>query len=224
MNEMLDRYESLLGEVDGWFEACLSRHAGLIACHHGCSACCRGLFDITLLDALCLKRGFDRLPRSVQEAVQLKAVAPLVELVGRWPEFSRPWVLNLIPEQLWDEMMPEEDETPCPLLSDEGSCLVYDQRPMTCRLNGIPLIDTSGEALFDEWCTMNFQDCDPMELVDIRHSFTELFTQELLLFRELTRRIFGKAVSELDTIIPAAVFLDAGTVQLIRLPEQEEPA
>jgi Fe-S-cluster containining protein len=220
MNDILDRYENLLGEVDGWFETCLSRHAGSIACHQGCSACCRGVFDITLLDALCLKRGFDRLPISVQQDVQLKAVAPLEELAKHWPEFKRPWILNHIPEQLWDEMMPEEDETSCPLLSDDGICTVYAQRPMTCRLNGIPLIDTSGEGLFDEWCTMNFKDCDPMELVDIRHSFNELFTQELLLFRELTRRLFGKAVSELDTIIPAAVFLDADTVGLIHLPEQ----
>jgi len=220
MNEILDRYEILLGEVDGWFADCLTRHGDKIACHQGCSACCRGLFDITLLDALCLKRGFDRLPIDLQEVVQLKAVAPLVELAERWPEFTRPWVLNRIPEQFWDEMMPEEDERPCPLLSDEGSCLVYHQRPMTCRLNGIPMIDTSGEALFDEWCSLNFNDCDPMELEDIRHAFTVLFTQELLLFRELTRRLFGTAISELDTIIPAAVFLDADTVSLIRLPEQ----
>jgi Fe-S-cluster containining protein len=220
VNDILDRYESLLGEVDGWFETCLSRHAGLIACHRGCSACCRGLFDITLLDALCLKRGFERLELSVQQSVEMKAVARIVELTECWPEFDRPWMLNHIPEETWDEMMPEEDETPCPLLSADGTCLVYAQRPMTCRLNGIPMIDTSGEALFDEWCSLNFTGCDPLELVGIRHSFNELFTQELLLFRELTRRLFGQAVSELDTIIPAAVFLDAATVRLIRLPEQ----
>lgn len=221
IHDILDRYESLLREVDGWFAACLSRHAGVIACHHGCSACCRGLFDITLLDALCLKRGFDRLQLPVQQDVQLKAVARIVELTEHWPAFERPWTLNHIPEETWDEMMPEEDETPCPLLSADGACLVYAQRPMTCRLNGIPLIDTNGEVLFDEWCTLNFKGCDPLELKDLRHPFTELFTQELLLFRELTRRIFGKAVNELDTIIPAAVFLDAATVRLIRLPGQE---
>ncbi len=219
LNDILDRYESLLGEVDGWFENCLSRYPDLITCHRGCSACCRGLFDITLLDALCLKRGFDRLPLPVQEAVQLKAVARLVELTNRWPEFTRPWTLNHISETTWDEMMPEEDETPCPLLSAEGVCLVYAQRPMTCRLNGIPLIDTSGEGLFDEWCSLNFRGCDPLELEDIRHSFNDLFAQELLLFRELTRRLLGKAVSELDTIIPAAVFLDDDTVRLIHLPD-----
>jgi len=219
MNDILDRYESLLGEVDGWFQACLSQYPEMITCHQGCSAYCRGLFDITLLDALCLKRGMDRLPVPTQQAVQLQAVARLVELSARWPEYSRPWTLNHIPEEVWDEMMPEDDEIPCPLLSTGGVCLVYDQRPMTCRLNGIPLVDTSGEVLFDEWCTLNFRDCDPLESEGLRHSFNELFTQELLLFRELTRRLFGASVNELDTIIPAAVFLDADTVRLIKLPE-----
>jgi hypothetical protein len=80
-------------------------------------------------------------------------------------------------------------------------------------------MDTSGEVLFDEWCTLNFQGCDPMLFEDLSHSFNDLFTQELLLFRELTRRLFGVAVNELDTIIPAAVFLDSGTVGMLRLPD-----
>jgi len=220
MTSILDRYERLLAEVDGWFKDCMSRHPGLIVCHHGCSACCRGLFDITILDALCLKRGFDRLSADMQEAVQMKAVARLVELSERWPEFQRPWTLNHIPEETWDEMMPEDDETPCPLLSNYGACLVYDQRPMTCRLNGIPLIESTGEVLFDEWCTLNFTGVDPMELEDLRYSFNDLFRQELLLFRELTQRLFGEAFSELDTIIPAAIFFDITTVKLLRPPER----
>jgi hypothetical protein len=84
---------------------------------------------------------------------------------------------------------------------------------MTCRLNGIPLIDTSGEELFDEWCTLNFTETDPGGLSDIRHPFNDLFAQELLLFREMTRRLLGEAISELDTIIPAAVFID---VEMLR--------
>ncbi len=217
MNDILDRYGSLLGEVDQWFDACLSRHPESIACHHGCSECCRGLFDITLLDALYLKRGFDLLAPSVRQAAQEKAALRLAVLAGAWPDYKRPWTLNHIPEELWDAMMPEEDETPCPLLSDAGACLVYAHRPMTCRLNGIPLIDTNGEPFFDEWCTLNFVENDPTGLEDIRHPFNDLFTRELLMFRELTRKLFGKAVNELDTVIPAAPFLDADTVRLIRV-------
>ena len=219
MKDVLEQYGKLLQEVDEWFETCLRRHSELIACHLGCSECCRGLFDITVLDALYLKRGFDQLPLSVQQSVQVKAAGRLDGITALWPDFIRPWTLNHIPEAQWDLMMPEDDETPCALLSDQGVCLVYTHRPMTCRLNGIPMVDTSGEELFDEWCSLNFAGSDPVGLEDIRHPFIDLFTQELLLFREMMRRIFGKAVSELDTIISAAVFLDQKSVGMLRIPE-----
>lgn len=216
MQDVLGRYGILLQEVDRWFAGCVQRHGDIISCARGCSECCRGLFDITLLDALYLRQGFERLPEDIQRRVLEKSRRRLDELSARWPEFNAPWTLNHIPEPAWDEMMPEDDETPCTLLSDAGTCLVYDHRPMTCRLNGIPMIDTSGEELFDEWCSLNFKDCDPLAFKDIRHPFNDLFGQELLLFRELTRRVLGEATSELDTIIPAAVFMDTELLDKIR--------
>lgn len=218
MRDILERYGSLLREVDSWFAGCLQRHGSRIACMRGCSSCCRGLFDITFLDALYLRSGFDLLPADVQLEVRRKARTRLDLLAGRWPSFTAPWILNRIPETEWDEIMPEDDDTPCPLLSGEGVCLVYDHRPMTCRLNGIPLIDTSGEELFDDWCTLNFTGCDPVQFADIRHPFNDLFAQELLLFREMTRRLLGEAISELDTIIPAAVFIDEEMIRGVMRP------
>lgn len=209
MQDIFDRYGCLLREVDDWFAASLAAHPTDIACQRGCSACCRGLFDITLLDALYLRHGFEQLAEQLRQDVRHKARRRLDTIAERWPAFSAPWLLNPIPEQEWDAIMPEDDETPCVLLSESGGCLVYDHRPMTCRLNGIPLIDSSGEELFDEWCTLNFSDRDPLPLKELRHPFNDLFAQELLLFRELTRRLTGQPVSELDTLIPAALCMDA---------------
>ena len=212
MPELLERYAELLREVDQWFAACLAAHGEHIACSHGCSECCRGLFDITALDALYLRSGFDRLPPEIRENLATKALDRLQQIGSRFPAFTSPWFLNHIPEDEWDAIMPDDDETPCVLLSEQGSCLVYEHRPMTCRLHGIPMIDTSGEELFDEWCSLNFTDLDPRGLEQIRHQFNELFSQELLLFHELTRQLTGSAISELDTLIPAALFLDFGMI------------
>jgi Fe-S-cluster containining protein len=209
VEDVFERYGSLLREVDLWFANCLAAHPARIACRRGCSACCRGLFDITLLDALYLRRGFDQLAEEVRDRLRLKAMARLEPITRRWPLFTSPWLLNPIPETDWDDIMPDDDETPCLLLSEEGGCLVYEHRPMTCRLNGIPLIDTGGEELFDEYCTLNFVDCDPLLLEELRHPFNTLFAQELLLFRELTGRLLGEPFNELDTLIPAAVLIDA---------------
>lgn len=208
MNALLDRYGALLGEVDSWFRHCLERHPDLVACRNGCSECCRGLFDITLLDAMYLRRGFDLLPEQLKAELARGASLRLEMLSHVNPAFMEPWLLNGIPEDDWEELMPEEDETPCLLLSEAGECLVYDYRPMTCRLNGIPLIDVSGEELFDEWCTLNFTEADPRRLADLRFGFTELFARELLLFQELIRSLTGSARNEVDLFIPAAVVLE----------------
>lgn len=212
MNELLERYGALLGEVDAWFQHCLEQHPNLIACRNGCSECCRGLFDITLLDAFYLKRGFDRLPESLRAELEPVASRSLEQLSRVNSEFVEPWLLNGIPEDDWDALMPEEDETPCLLLSQNGGCLVYEHRPMTCRLNGIPLIDSSGEELFDEWCTLNFIDADPRLLSGLRFAFTDLFARELRLFQELIYHLTGAVRNEVDLFIPAAVVLDQSKI------------
>lgn len=212
MNDVLDRYGILLREVDDWFQRCSELHPELISCHNGCSSCCRGLFDITLLDAMYLKRGFDGLPGQSKQKIVLAATGRLEALSLVNPAFVEPWLLNGIPEDDWEELMPEDDESPCLLLSENGGCLLYECRPMTCRLNGIPLIDVSGEELFDEWCTLNFVETEPRLLTNLRFGFTELFSQELLLFRELLRHLTGTPRNEVDLFIPAAVVMDSNKI------------
>lgn len=214
---ILNRYQELLFEVDTWFTGCSLAAANQIACQRGCSACCRGLFDITLLDARLLRDGFEQLPQDVQQVVLAAAQQNIAGIRSRWPDFDQPYLFNSYPEEEWDLVMPEEDETPCPLLGQDGLCLVYKHRPMTCRLNGIPMVDTSGEILFDEWCSLNFIDVDPLKMQELRFHFNDIFTQEQLLFREFSRRLFGKPFNELDTVIPAAVLIDFNNFSI---PEQ----
>lgn len=208
MKKLLKRYAELLNEVDGWFNRSLAEHQDLILCGRGCSACCRGFFDITLLDAVYLRFGFENLPPDVKKMLQQKAVVSLDKISLNVPAFQHPWIFNEIPETEWETIMPENDETPCLLLSDDGLCRLYDYRPMTCRLNGIPLFDIFGEELSDEYCTLNFKGSDPATIKDIYYPFKELFAQELLLFRELTKRLFSNPVNEIDTLIPAALIVD----------------
>ncbi|NTV48307.1 MAG: YkgJ family cysteine cluster protein [Geobacteraceae bacterium] len=208
MNVILDSYGALLGEVDAWFRRCLEQHPDMIACCNGCSECCRGLFDITLLDAFYLKLGFDKLSESLKTEILKGASRRLESLSLQNHEFVEPWLLNGIPEDDWDALMPEEDEAPCLLLSEAGECLIYEYRPMTCRLNGIPLIDISGEELFDEWCTLNFTKEDPRQLDNLRFGFTDLFSRELLLFRDFVASLTGSPLNEVDLFIPAAIVMD----------------
>ncbi|WP_129126284.1 YkgJ family cysteine cluster protein [Geomonas oryzae] len=208
MDEILKRNKELLSQVDAWFSRCMETFPEHIACQSGCSACCRGTFDITLLDAYYLKRGFDALPVPVKDEVLAKCRERLTSMREHWPELDHPFVLNYRPEEDWELLMPDEDETPCVLLGDDGRCLVYENRPMTCRLHGIPLIDTEGEVMHDEWCTMNFTDVDPLALAGLTTPFDAIFREEVALFRDFTGQLLGRRVSELDTFIPLALLID----------------
>jgi Fe-S-cluster containining protein len=208
MKEILRKYGALLDEVDRWFASCQTKAPVDISCGSGCGECCRGLFDITLLDACYLKSGFDRLDEAIKTAVLEKARLRVNGLQALWPDFGPPYILNYRPEEEWEILMPDDDETPCPLLGDDGRCLVYEQRPMTCRLHGLPLIDLSGEVMHDEWCTLNFTGNSPLELPDLRWEFRRLFADELIIFRRYTYELFGQSLNELDTFIPAALLID----------------
>ena len=208
MDDILIRYGLLLEEVDEWF-AHVSGLAGVgVSCSRGCSACCRGLFDITLLDACYLKKGFEKLDAFARKAALERAGERLHSLQSVWPEFTRPFILNVRPEDEWEGLMPEEDETPCVLLGPDGNCLVYDYRPMTCRLNGLPLVDISGEVFYDEWCTLNSIGKDPLDNENLRWKFRKHFQSELKLFHLFTERLLGRPVNELDTFIPTALLID----------------
>lgn len=209
-DDTLLRYKSLLEQIDTWFNASIERFPERINCTSGCSECCRSLFDITLLDAALLHRGFDLLPRGIRDTVLQKSDRRLQHLRLIWPELSPPFVLNDHREDEWQELMPDDDETPCVLLDDAGRCMVYAHRPMTCRLHGLPLVDISGEIMHDEWCTENFTDENPLTLPGLSAPFTDIFREEVALGRDFTGHILGEVVYELDTFIPLALLVEYG--------------
>ncbi len=208
LQKILYCYGQLMKTVDQWFAVSIATTGNTIRCSSGCSSCCRGLFDITLLDALYLRQGFDGLDTTTKQAVLARVEKQLETLRKTWPEMAPPYIINAIPEDEWDRLMPDDDSTPCALLGEDGRCLVYENRPMTCRLHGIPLIDYSGEIFHDEWCTRNFKDCDPLEQECLRWGFRACFQDELMFFQEVTWLLLNHKVNELDTFIPLALVMD----------------
>ncbi|WP_298436935.1 YkgJ family cysteine cluster protein [Geobacter sp.] len=208
MKQILAEYGILLSEVDDWFLRCVASVGTRIRCSEGCSECCRGLFDITLLDAAYLKQGFDRLDERTKGLVHGRCRSRLDGLRQLWPEFALPYILNYRPEEDWELLMPDDDETPCPLLGEDGACLVYPHRPMTCRLHGIPLIDLSGEVLHNEWCTHNFTGENPLGDSRLQGGHSELFSREVQLLRRFSDELLGRTFLELDIFIPTALLLD----------------
>lgn len=217
---LIDEYKNLLGEIDRWFSRCQEQHFAEITCRSGCSECCRGLFDITILDAALLQSGFAQLPAAVKAAVLKKAEGVLQAIRSSWLEFKQPYILNYRPDEEQEKLLASDNDTPCVLLDPAGRCLLYTYRPMTCRLHGLPLIDVSGRVMESEWCTKNFPGVDPLQLTGLRGEFERLLQLEAELGRAFTGELLGVALNELDTVIPTALLFDVTEVDWRRWREE----
>jgi len=220
--QIVEEYKKLLNEIDIWFKKSISIYPDQIKCNKGCSECCRGLFDITLLDAFFIKTGFKTLPVKTRDDLINQANKIVKKTEKIWPDFAPPYLLNYKPAEEWDMIMPDDDETPCIFLDKHGNCLIYNYRPMTCRLHGLPMVDISGEVMHDEWCTNNFIDSSPLEAEKIRAPFREIIKKEVELGRLFSKERVGKVFYELDTLIPTAILIDFDNLILKDIPLVEE--
>jgi len=213
MIEVFHEYRKLLAEVDAWYARCHSISGGESGCR-GCSECCRGLFDITLLDALLLRHGFGRLPKGVREEVLAKTGPVLTRLRQRFAGFDHPYLLSGVAAE--DLPLRGEENTPCPLLDAAGRCLLYAWRPLTCRLYGLPHVDISGEVFLEDRCPNAPGDLDPLLAPDLRWDFRRAFTEEGRLLRKLAACLGLPADADLDTFIPTALLLDVEQLETLR--------
>jgi Fe-S-cluster containining protein len=124
-------------------------------CGKGCTACCYGLFDITLADAAGVARGFQSLPKNAQDQVLSRANVLHRRIRSVAPDLHGPTIFTEDDARL-DRIVDAVAIAPCPCLGDAGECLIYEKRPVACRLEGVPMVDIH-EGLFGDWCELNFK-------------------------------------------------------------------
>jgi len=63
------------------------------------------------------------------------------------PDWKAPFDVRDLGEQRFDALTDALAREPCPLLDAEGSCLVYQSRPLVCRMIGLPMLTAQGEVI-----------------------------------------------------------------------------
>ena len=123
------QYEALTREANALFAHVRAEHADCVACKAGCSGCCHMPFELTLIEAVYLKQAFLQAfpPGEARRALLAAAGKALCDSKRRRDGKSQAVAASM------------NHRAPCPLLNAEGCCVLYDARPMTCRVFGIPM-------------------------------------------------------------------------------------
>jgi Fe-S-cluster containining protein len=140
----LTTYRQIRAGADKAFAQVAAAHPQEVRCGLGCSDCCFALFDLTLVEAMALNAAFNA-KFSGKRRSALLARADEAERQGEKIKREAHMALK--------EGLPTADilgliakaRVRCPLLGEKDVCELYEDRPVTCRLYGVPT-EIGGEA------------------------------------------------------------------------------
>ena len=132
-----EKYEALTRTADEAFASIRTQHGDCVTCHTGCSDCCYALFDLTLIEAMYINHRFRRRFSEAERGPWIERASKIDRQLARLKRQAYKRVAAGEPEEtILQEMA--ETRMRCPLLDDENMCALYDHRPITCRLYGVP--------------------------------------------------------------------------------------
>ncbi len=131
------KYEELSAKVESVFNRVCNEHSECVKCKIGCSDCCYALFDLTLIEALHINHQFNNKFNGMERE-------QLIEKANRADR-----QVYKIKKKAYKDLESGRDQADifndismervkCILLNDEEMCDLYEHRPITCRLYGIP--------------------------------------------------------------------------------------
>jgi Fe-S-cluster containining protein len=193
------KYEALVHIVDAVFERVRKEFPKEVFCREKCSDCCYAIFDLPLIEALYLKHKFletfsgkvknditeiaDKTDRALVKLKrdaykQVKNGADQLEIVGQM----------------------SQERVRCPLLGENNLCVLYEHRPITCRVYGIP---TSTAGVSHICGRTNFIQGQPYPTLNM----DKIYSQLQLLSAELIHDIKSENIKMHEMLVPVSMAL-----------------
>ncbi len=192
-------YKKVVETADQAFEKIASEYPDCVKCHARCADCCHALFDLTLIEALYINHYFnerfsgddreqlvEKTNRADRKIYKIKRNAHKASMEGK----SEDEILAVL----------AEERARCPLLNKEEQCDLYEHRPITCRLYGVPTaIRGKGHT-----CGLSgFVSGQAYPTVNIDNIHRRLYEISL----DLIRTIRSKNIKMADVLMPVSMAL-----------------
>lgn len=138
-SDIFEEYKTLRSQADGLFAHVASQYPQCVKCQPGCADCCHALFDLSLVEAMHINFAFQKTfghgpARSsiVENASRLDRALTKIKREMFLARKAGAEVEDIMAQAAAKRMA-------CPLLGHDDRCLLYEERPITCRLYGIPV-------------------------------------------------------------------------------------
>ncbi len=199
LKEHFVKYEALVQMVDAVFDRVKKEYPKEVFCREKCSDCCYAIFDLTLIEALYLK---DKVVKRFagKEKNDLMEIADKTDRVLTKMKREAYKAVKNGADQLEIVGKMSQERVRCPLLGEDNLCTLYDHRPITCRVYGIPT-STAGVSHICGRTNFNQGDAYPTLNMD------KIYTQLQLLSAQLVKDINSEKIKMHELLIPVSMVI-----------------
>ena len=197
LKEHFVKYEALVHMVDGVFERVKKEYPKEVFCREKCSDCCYAIFDLTLIEALYLNDKF-------LTTFSGKEKNSLIEIADKTDRALVKMKRNAYREvkdgadQLEIVAKMSQERVRCPLLGKNDLCLMYEHRPITCRVYGIPTSTAGSSHICGR---TNFKQGEPYPTLNM----DKIYSQLQLLSVQLIKDINSEQIKMHEMLIPVSM-------------------
>jgi Fe-S-cluster containining protein len=190
-----NKYEALVAQVEKGIEQIKKAFPKEVHCNKQCSDCCFAVFDLSLIEAVFLNyRFFQQVEKKDQEEILERANS-----ADRQAYRIKRKLNKLLTEGKESEgtifALLSRERIECSLLNEARLCDLYEYRPITCRVYGVPTaIQGKGHT-----CGISgFQEGTPYPTINLDIINTRLME----LSRELLQEIGAKTAPLEHRLVP----------------------
>ncbi len=197
LKEHFVKYEALVHMVDGVFERVKKEYPKEVFCRKKCSDCCYAIFDLTLIEALYLNDKFLK-KFSGSEKNSLIEIADKTDRVLVKMKRNAYREVKKGAEQLEIVAKMSQERVRCPLLGQDDLCVMYEHRPITCRIYGIPTSTAGSSHICGR---TNFKQGEPYPTLNM----DKIYGQLQLLSVQLIKDINSEQIKMHEMLIPVSM-------------------
>jgi len=134
IEEIFSKYATEARKADYLFHAIQEKYPLSVKCRIRCSDCCHAVFGVFPIEAAYINYHFNRLERRVKRDVLRRAEKAETEIIKAKDKLQESF-----------EDKPDmkvyglgKQRVRCPFLTEKKECILYDRRPIICRVYGVP--------------------------------------------------------------------------------------
>lgn len=197
LKEHFVKYEALVQMVDAVFNRVKNEYPDEVFCREKCSDCCYAIFDMTLIEALYIKDRFLKQfsGKSKNDIMEIADKTDRALVRMKREAFKK---VKDGEDQLEVIAKMSQERVRCPLLGADNLCVMYEHRPITCRIYGIPTSTAGASHICGR---TNFVQGKAYPTLNM----DKIYTQLQLLSAELVKSINSEKIKMHEMLIPVSM-------------------